>query len=73
MSHYPDLDAYHIRERNEGLLREVSILRFEKWLRKNREPRSGQLVAFVSRGHAAAAQSAASALMGHRDTNVTRG
>ena len=49
MSHYPDLDAYHIRERNEGLLREVSILRFEKWLRKNREPRSGQLVPFVSK------------------------
>ena len=24
-------------------------MRFEKWLRKNREPRSGQLVAFVSK------------------------
>jgi hypothetical protein len=50
MSHYPDLDAYHIRERNEGLLREVSILRLEKRLRENREPRSGRLAAFVSSG-----------------------
>jgi hypothetical protein len=49
MSYYPDFDLYFIRERNEGLRREVSTYRLEKRLRQNREPRSERFVAFFSR------------------------
>jgi hypothetical protein len=41
MTYYPDFDSHSIRERNEGLRREVSTYRLEKQLRQNREPRSG--------------------------------
>jgi len=35
-----DFDPCLIRERNEGLLRNVSTLRHEKWLRETRQQRS---------------------------------
>jgi hypothetical protein len=38
-----------IRERNEGLLREVSTLRLQKRLQENRQPRASRLVAFTLR------------------------
>jgi hypothetical protein len=34
---YMDFDPYVNRERNEGLLREVSTLRLEEHLRENRQ------------------------------------
>jgi len=46
---YMDFNPYMIRERNEGLRREVSILRLEKQLRENREPRSSRLIALARR------------------------
>jgi hypothetical protein len=46
---YADFDSYMIRERNAGLLREVSTLRLEKRLRENRVPRSSRLIAFARR------------------------
>ena len=49
MNHYSDFDPYLIRERNEGLLREVSTLRLEKRLRKERREGAMRLVAFASR------------------------
>jgi len=48
MNHYMDLDPYLIRERNEGLLREVQTLRLETRLRKEREPNGWRLV-FLAR------------------------
>jgi len=42
---YADINPCMTRERNEVLRREVSILRLEKWLRENREPRSSRLIA----------------------------
>jgi hypothetical protein len=38
MNYYVDLDPYLLRERNEGLLREVSTLRLEKSLWEDSEP-----------------------------------
>jgi hypothetical protein len=35
MYYYMEFDPYPIREHNEGLLKEVSKLRFEKSLREN--------------------------------------
>jgi hypothetical protein len=50
MNYYPDFDPYFVRERNEGLLREVSTFRLEKLLREGRsEPSASQLVAFASK------------------------
>jgi hypothetical protein len=46
---YADFDPYMIRERNEGLRREVSILRLEKRLWENRVPRSSRLIALTRR------------------------
>ena len=37
MNPYMDFDPHLIRERNEGLLREVSTLRLEEHLRENRQ------------------------------------
>jgi hypothetical protein len=46
---YMDFNPCLIRERNEGLLREVSILRLQKRLRENRQPRSSRLVILVQK------------------------
>src|SRR3712207_1544692 len=50
MTYYPDFDPYSVRERNEGLRREVSTYRLQKQLRQNREPRSGLSNLTASRG-----------------------
>lgn len=51
MNHYSDFDRYVIKERNEGIRRNVQTLRLEKRLRQNSEPRSGAgLIALVSKG-----------------------
>jgi hypothetical protein len=47
---YMDFNPCLTRERNEGLLREVSTLRLQKRLRENRQPRSSRLVVLVQRG-----------------------
>jgi hypothetical protein len=47
---YIDFNPCLIRERNEGLLREVSTLRLQKRLRENRQPRSSRLVTLAQRG-----------------------
>jgi hypothetical protein len=46
---YADFNPYMIRERNEGLRREMSTLRLEKWLWENHEPKSSRLVALARR------------------------
>jgi hypothetical protein len=46
---YMDFNPYTIRERNEGLRREVSTLRLQKWLRENRQPPSLRLITFAQR------------------------
>lgn len=46
---HADFNPYMIRERNEGLRREVSTLRLEKRLRENHEPRSPRLIALARR------------------------
>jgi hypothetical protein len=46
---YMDFNPYTIRERNEGLRREVSTLRLQKRLRENRQPSSSRLVTFAQR------------------------
>ena len=46
---YADFNPYMIRERNEGLRRELSILRLEKRLWENRIPRSSRLIALAPR------------------------
>jgi hypothetical protein len=46
---YMDFNPSLIRERNEGLLREVSTLRLQKRLQENRQPRASRLVAFTLR------------------------
>ncbi len=51
MTYYQGLDPHFIRERNEGIRREVSAYRLEKRLRRNGEARpSGWLVALVAKG-----------------------
>jgi len=45
--HYPDFDPCVIRERNEGLLKEVSILRLERGPRKDCRPIISRPVAFA--------------------------
>jgi uncharacterized membrane protein YgcG len=50
MTYYPAFDPYSVRERNEGLRREVSTYRLQKQLRQNREPRSGLSNLTASRG-----------------------
>ena len=47
---YMDFDPYVIRERNEGLLREVSTLRFEERLREDRQSSASGFVALARRG-----------------------
>jgi hypothetical protein len=47
---YMDFNPCLIRERNEGLLREVSTLRLQKRLRENRQRGSSRLVALAQRG-----------------------
>jgi len=49
MNYYMDLDPYVIRERKEGLLREVSALRLEKQLRDERGPSTSRLAALAQR------------------------
>jgi len=49
MNYYADFDLYLIRERNEGLLREVSTLRLEKRLHKNSRGGALRLVAVASK------------------------
>ena len=49
MHHYASVDPYVIRERNEELLHEVSILRLERGLRKDRRPIISRVVAFASK------------------------
>ena len=49
MYHYMEFDPYLIRERNEGLLREVQTLWLEKRLRKNHKSYGSRLVAFALR------------------------
>jgi hypothetical protein len=46
---YADFNPYMIRERNEGLRREMSILRLEKRLWENRILRSSRLIALARR------------------------
>jgi hypothetical protein len=46
---YMDFNSYTIRERNEGLRRELSTLRLQKWLRENRQPPFSRLVTFAQR------------------------
>ena len=46
---YMDFNPYTIRERNEGLRREMSTLRLQKRLRENRQPPSSRLVTCVQR------------------------
>jgi hypothetical protein len=46
---YMDFNPYTIREHNEGLQQEVSILRLEKRLWENRVPRSSRLIALAHR------------------------
>jgi hypothetical protein len=51
MGYYQGFDPYFIRERNEGIRREVSTYRLEKRLRQNGEARpGGWLVSLVSKG-----------------------
>ncbi len=49
MNHYyMDFDPYLIGERDEGLLREVSTHRLQKWLREERgEPSGWRLIALA--------------------------
>jgi hypothetical protein len=47
---YMDFNPCLIRERNEGLLREVSTLRLQRRLRENRQRGSSRLVALAQRG-----------------------
>ena len=46
---HADFDPYLIRERNEGLRREVSTLRLEKRLREDHQPRSSRVIALARR------------------------
>jgi hypothetical protein len=46
---HADFDPYLIRERNEGLRREVSTLRLEKRLQEDHQPRSSRLIALARR------------------------
>jgi hypothetical protein len=46
---YMDFNPYMIRERNEGLRQDVSILQLEKRLWENRVPRSSRLIALAHR------------------------
>jgi hypothetical protein len=46
---YMDFNPYMIRERNEGLRREVSTVRLQKRLRENPQPPSSLLLTFVQR------------------------
>ena len=46
---YMDFNPYMIRERNEGLRQEVSILRLEKRLWENRVPGSSRLIVLAHR------------------------
>ncbi len=50
MNHYIDFDPYVIKERNAQMHKEVSSLRLEERLRKERGPRDSRLVTFVKRG-----------------------
>ena len=50
MNYYPDFDPHLIRERNEGLFREVSTLRLEKRLRKERNARLSRVSVLVKQG-----------------------
>ena len=50
MNYHPHFDPHLIGERNEGLLREVSTCRLEKWLRKDHELRGSRLATLTKRG-----------------------
>jgi hypothetical protein len=50
MNHYMDFDPHLIRERNVGLLREVSTLRLEKRLRKERNACLSRVSVLVKQG-----------------------
>lgn len=66
MSYYPDFDPYLIRERNEGMRREVSTYRLEKRLRQNREPAFRTICRLRLQGHAAAAAQSRAGRVAHQ-------